>query len=565
MLRRVEEVCRLDTRRITGGTFHHVAHQILREHGAELGYQKGYSILDREDSRDVMTAAIADCGLAVGARRFPKARRPHRPRLDGGEHPDAARRRPRRPAPAVRPAHRRRPARRAPLRRAEARAERDGLRRPAPQLEDPARGARERPARGSRGASATCSWTSTRTRTGCRATSSTSSPASTGTCASWATTRSASTRSAARTSRTSSSSRSATRTRAASTSPSTTARRRRSSALANASIAANVRQFEKELTSVRARRARCPRSCPCRDVQQQAAFVAQRVLELRDEGIPLPEIAVLYRAHHHAMEIQFELARRGIPFVVRSGVRFFEAAHVKDVLAHLRFVAEPRRRAGAEALPADRAGRRHRHRRRGLERVRRAPPARRRARWTSSSRPTSPRTCRRRGAPATGGSRSCSARSRASPPPTCRARRSRRSSRAATRSTCAAEFLNADSRVEDLRQLAEYARGYEDTEAFLARDRAPHRALRRDRLGGRRAGREDGPLLGAPGEGARVAGGVRRVARGRALPVARRRSRTATARRRSGGSSTSPARARRTSCTSRIRSWRRRAIASAWS
>jgi DNA helicase-2/ATP-dependent DNA helicase PcrA len=73
MLRRVGEVCRLDTRRITGGTFHHVAHQILREHGAELGYEKGYSILDREDSRDVMTAAIADCGLAVGARRFPKA------------------------------------------------------------------------------------------------------------------------------------------------------------------------------------------------------------------------------------------------------------------------------------------------------------------------------------------------------------------------------------------------------------------------------------------------------------------------------------------------------------
>src|SRR5512133_3707063 len=72
MLRRVEEVCRVDTRRIQGGTFHHVAHQVLREHGAELGYRPGYSILDREDSRDVMAAAIADCGLAVGARRFPK-------------------------------------------------------------------------------------------------------------------------------------------------------------------------------------------------------------------------------------------------------------------------------------------------------------------------------------------------------------------------------------------------------------------------------------------------------------------------------------------------------------
>src|SRR6266496_4134400 len=73
MLRRVEEVARVDTRQIWGGTFHHVAHRILREHAPVLGYAKGYSILDREDTRDVMTAAIAECGLAVGARRFPKA------------------------------------------------------------------------------------------------------------------------------------------------------------------------------------------------------------------------------------------------------------------------------------------------------------------------------------------------------------------------------------------------------------------------------------------------------------------------------------------------------------
>src|SRR5512145_3257019 len=73
MLRRVEELARVEARRISGGTFHHVAHQVLREHGEQLGYRRGYSILDREDSRDVMSAAIADCGLAVGARRFPKA------------------------------------------------------------------------------------------------------------------------------------------------------------------------------------------------------------------------------------------------------------------------------------------------------------------------------------------------------------------------------------------------------------------------------------------------------------------------------------------------------------
>jgi DNA helicase-2/ATP-dependent DNA helicase PcrA len=78
------------------------------------------------------------------------------------------------------------------------------------------------------------------------------------------------------------------------------------------------------------------------DVDQQAAFVAQRVLELRGEGVPLEEMAVLYRAHSHSLELQLELTRRGIPFRVRSGVRFFEQTHVKDVLAHLRLVGNPR-------------------------------------------------------------------------------------------------------------------------------------------------------------------------------------------------------------------------------
>jgi ATP-dependent DNA helicase UvrD/PcrA len=80
---------------------------------------------------------------------------------------------------------------------------------------------------------------------------------------------------------------------------------------------------------------------PLRDVYQQAEFVAQRILELREEGIPLREMAVLYRAHTHCMELQMELARRGIPFIVRAGVRFFEQAHIKDVLAHLKFIQNP--------------------------------------------------------------------------------------------------------------------------------------------------------------------------------------------------------------------------------
>ena len=75
---------------------------------------------------------------------------------------------------------------------------------------------------------------------------------------------------------------------------------------------------------------------PAQDRRMQATFVAERILDLRDEGIPLNEIAVLYRAHHHATELQVELTRRGIPFMVRSGLRFFEQAHIKDVLSFLR-------------------------------------------------------------------------------------------------------------------------------------------------------------------------------------------------------------------------------------
>jgi DNA helicase-2/ATP-dependent DNA helicase PcrA len=70
--------------------------------------------------------------------------------------------------------------------------------------------------------------------------------------------------------------------------------------------------------------------------------VAQRVLELRDEGVELNEIAVLYRAHYHAVELQLEFSRRGIPYQITSGIRFFEQAHIKDVASFIRFVANPR-------------------------------------------------------------------------------------------------------------------------------------------------------------------------------------------------------------------------------
>ncbi len=111
--------------------------------------------------------------------------------------------------------------------------------------------------------------------------------------------------------------------------------------LANAAIAANTNQFEKHLTSARKSGAK-PVLVMCDSGDQQAAFVAQRMLELRDEGTPLNNMAVLYRSHFHALELQMELTRRNIPFSITSGIRFFEQAHVKDVAAYLKLATNPR-------------------------------------------------------------------------------------------------------------------------------------------------------------------------------------------------------------------------------
>ncbi len=111
-------------------------------------------------------------------------------------------------------------------------------------------------------------------------------------------------------------------------------------ALANASIKNNKRQFEKKLATTRGGGS-LPALVPTRDVLQQADFVVQRILELSDEGVTLSELAVLYRAHYHSMELQMELTRRGVPFEVRSGLRFFEQRHIKDVTSFLRLVKSP--------------------------------------------------------------------------------------------------------------------------------------------------------------------------------------------------------------------------------
>jgi DNA helicase-2/ATP-dependent DNA helicase PcrA len=111
--------------------------------------------------------------------------------------------------------------------------------------------------------------------------------------------------------------------------------------VANAAIAANLRQFAKQLTPARKSGLK-PALIQCHDAGQQAAFIAQRSMELRDEGVSLNNIAVLYRSHFHALELQLELTRRQIPFSITSGIRFFEQAHIKDATAWLKFIANPR-------------------------------------------------------------------------------------------------------------------------------------------------------------------------------------------------------------------------------
>ncbi len=110
--------------------------------------------------------------------------------------------------------------------------------------------------------------------------------------------------------------------------------------VANASLAQAKIGFKKNLIPFR-HAGELPALVSCQNAAQQADFIAQRILELKKSGVSLKEIAVLYRAHHHAIEIQLELLRRHIPFQVRSGIKFFEQAHVKDVMAYLRFIHNP--------------------------------------------------------------------------------------------------------------------------------------------------------------------------------------------------------------------------------
>jgi DNA helicase-2/ATP-dependent DNA helicase PcrA len=110
--------------------------------------------------------------------------------------------------------------------------------------------------------------------------------------------------------------------------------------LANASIAQNSRRLPKNLKAIRTSGLK-PAIVACQDHFTQSRFIAEYVLHLLDQGRALNDIAVLYRSHWHSLEIQLEFQRRNIPFHIRGGLRFFEQAHMKDILCYLRVLQNP--------------------------------------------------------------------------------------------------------------------------------------------------------------------------------------------------------------------------------
>ncbi|MDR3618859.1 MAG: ATP-dependent helicase [Paludisphaera borealis] len=116
-----------------------------------------------------------------------------------------------------------------------------------------------------------------------------------------------------------------------------------------ASIAHNQSGFPKQLVSARTD-GPLPVVVATADVFEEAALVCQQILEAHDQDVPLGRMAVLYRNHYDSVVLQGELLARNIPYTVRSGMRFFEQAHVKDVMAFLRVVLNPRDEASWRRL-----------------------------------------------------------------------------------------------------------------------------------------------------------------------------------------------------------------------
>ncbi len=111
--------------------------------------------------------------------------------------------------------------------------------------------------------------------------------------------------------------------------------------LANEAIKKNINQHQKELESIK-ETSRQPKLEELSDQKKEARFIADKVERLNLDGINYSEIATLFRASHHSQSLEMELNQRGIPYEFRGGLRFFDRAHIKDVLAYMKVLLNPK-------------------------------------------------------------------------------------------------------------------------------------------------------------------------------------------------------------------------------
>ncbi|MFW9881993.1 MAG: ATP-dependent helicase [Candidatus Thorarchaeota archaeon] len=111
-------------------------------------------------------------------------------------------------------------------------------------------------------------------------------------------------------------------------------------ALANNSIQHNIKQFKKNMRATRPEGI-IPFQVNLGDDREQAYFIVNQILKLRSEGFDLKEMAILVRAGFHTLRIELDLKAKNVPYEVRAGVAFFEKAHIKDMIAHLRIIENP--------------------------------------------------------------------------------------------------------------------------------------------------------------------------------------------------------------------------------
>lgn len=111
--------------------------------------------------------------------------------------------------------------------------------------------------------------------------------------------------------------------------------------LANQIIERSDARFKKRLIPKRSN-GDTPTVIATRDPYEQARFVVHKIKELVGQGVPYADMGILYRAHYQSAELEIQLSKSDIPYIVRSGARFFERAHIKDVLSYLRVIVNPR-------------------------------------------------------------------------------------------------------------------------------------------------------------------------------------------------------------------------------